>query len=150
MTSNKVEQNIKGPPAVTEALSTSGKNMKGPPAGAEAFSTSNSVMVSISTWFRTIIAHRNVGWVTRTNFFDLCFGTAVVVSYTAVVTISIWFHPVFFLVGTMLSVSAATRLAYDVYLDTYVRCISPYFCLRYTICFSYCVYYLLIFNCFPS
>ena len=42
-------------------------------------------------------------------------------------SISIWtsfFHPVFFLVGTMLhavssvSVSAATRLAYDVYLDT--------------------------------
>ena len=49
---------MKGPQAVTEALSTSGetvngppagnKTMKGPPAGTEALSTSNSVMVSIS------------------------------------------------------------------------------------------------------
>ena len=50
---------MEGPPAVTEALSTSGKNvqglpagkktMKGPPAGTEALSTNNSAMVSIST-----------------------------------------------------------------------------------------------------
>ena len=33
VTSNIDEQNMKGPPAVTEALSTSGKNLKGPPAG---------------------------------------------------------------------------------------------------------------------
>ena len=33
VTSNIAEQNMKGPPAVTEALSTSGKNLKGPPAG---------------------------------------------------------------------------------------------------------------------
>ena len=48
---------MKGPQAVTEALSTSGetvngppagnKTMKGPPAGTEALSTSNSVMESI-------------------------------------------------------------------------------------------------------
>ena len=47
---------MKGPPAVTEAVSTSGevmkgppagnKTRKGPPAGTEALSTSNSVMVS--------------------------------------------------------------------------------------------------------
>ena len=49
------------------------------------------------------------------------------------------------------SVSAATRLAYDMYLDTYISTlISPfYFCLRYTICFSCCVYYLLFLFCFP-
>ena len=41
---------MKGPPAATEALSTSCTKMKGPPAGTEALSTSNSVMVSISIW----------------------------------------------------------------------------------------------------
>ena len=42
------------------------------------------------------------------------------------------------------SVSAATRLAYDMYLDTYVRWYHLfYFCLMYTICFSFSVYYLL-------
>ena len=50
---------MKGPPAVTEALSTSGKTvkgpppgnktLKGPPAGTEALLTSNSVMIVIST-----------------------------------------------------------------------------------------------------
>ena len=49
---------------------------------------------------------------------------------------------------SLVSVSAATRLAYGIYnmyLDTYVRTLtSPfYFCLRYTICVSCSVYYLL-------
>ena len=38
------------------------------------------------------------------------------------------------------------------YLDTYVRwslLLSCFFCLRYTICFSYCVYYLLFLFVFP-
>ena len=67
-----------------------------------------------------------------------------------------WFHPVFFLwvLVCCLLVSAATRLAiiYEMYLDTYVRTlISPFYCcLRYTICFSYGVYYLLFCICFSS
>ena len=53
VTSTKTEQNVKGLPAATEALSTSGKNMngppagnkttKGPPAGTEVLSTSNFI-----------------------------------------------------------------------------------------------------------
>ena len=53
--------------------------------------------------------------------------------------------------GSSVSVSAATRLAYDMYLDTYV-CWSHiffWFGLRYTICFGHCVYYLLFITCFP-
>ena len=50
-------------------------------------------------------------------------------------------------------VFAATRLAYNIYmyLDIHVRTlISPfYFCLRYAICFRYCVYYILLYL-FPS
>ena len=49
------------------------------------------------------------------------------------------------------SVSAATRLAYYMYLGTYVRWSHLFiFWLRYTICFSYCVYYLRFFICFSS
>ena len=47
------------------------------------------------------------------------------------------------------SVSAATRLVYNMYLPAYVRDVTFLFCLRYTICFSYCVYYLLFCICFP-
>ena len=48
-------------------------------------------------------------------------------------------------------VSAATRLAYDMYLDTYYTYadLTFLFCLRYTIRFSQFVYYLLFFICFP-
>ena len=63
---------MKGPPAVTEALSTSGKNMKGPPAGnktmknppagTEALSTSNSVMVSIVFSTRLVRMVLQSGW----------------------------------------------------------------------------------------
>ena len=41
------------------------------------------------------------------------------------------------------SVSAETRWACDMYLDTYVRTSPFYCCLRYAICFSYCVYCVL-------
>ena len=69
-------------------------------------------------------------------------------------SISIWTSFVFILsfscgyyVVSSVSVSAATRLAYDIpwYVSWSVRTpISPfYFCPRCTICFSYCVYYLL-------
>ena len=47
---------------------------------------------------------------------------------------------------TSVSVSAATRLAYDtvMYFDTYAGLtFYSYFCLGYTICFRYRVYYLL-------
>ena len=66
--------------------------------------------------------------------------------------ISIWTSFVsscLFLVGTMyavssVSVSAATRLAYDMYGDTYYTYadLTFNFCLKYMICFSYCVYRL--------
>ena len=53
-----------------------------------------------------------------------------------------------FLVGIMLSprFRFLTCLAYNMYLDTYVRWSHHfYFCLRYTICFSHCEYYLLFY-----
>ena len=45
---------------------------------------------------------------------------------------------------------SAALLAYDTYLDTYVRCSHLFnFCLKYTIVFSYCAYYPLLYL-FPS
>ena len=44
------------------------------------------------------------------------------------------------------SVSASTRLAYDIYACSLIRTYADltfYFCMRYTICFSYCVVHLL-------
>ena len=69
-------------------------------------------------------------------------------------SISIWTSFVFILsfscgyyAVSSVSVSAATRLAYDIYFEVCIlirTLIAPfYFCLRCTICFSYCVYYLL-------
>ena len=62
VTSNIVEQNMKGPSTVTEALSTGGKHMKGPPAGnktmkapptgTEALSTIHSLTVVVRTWYQ--------------------------------------------------------------------------------------------------
>ena len=55
-------------------------------------------------------------------------------------------HPV--LVAIMLSprFRLLTRLVYNMYLNTYVRWSHHfYFCLRYTICFSHCEYYLLFY-----
>ena len=66
----------------------------------------------------------------------------------------VYFH-LFFSCGyyavSSVSVSAATRPAYDTYLDTYARWshLSFYSCLRYTIGLSYCVHYL-PFYLFPS
>ena len=42
------------------------------------------------------------------------------------------------------SLSAGTLLTYDIYtyLDTCARLSHLHFCLRYTICFSYCMYHL--------
>ena len=51
VTSNIAEHNTKDPPAVTEALTTSGKNMKGLPAGNKTMKGPPAGTEAISTFF---------------------------------------------------------------------------------------------------
>ena len=70
-------------------------------------------------------------------FSSLPFSISIWASFVFVLPFSCGYYTV-----SSVSVSAATRLAYHIYMcvSWYERTlISPFYCLRYTICFSYCV-----------